>query len=259
MPKSISDSHRLRLRWFMLTASFTGRLSMAAFLLFLFFGPFGSDKAQSTWTNWWATDTLLSTLFFIQHSTMVRRGLRSRLAGWVPEYCHGAIFTISSALALGTVMAFWQPSGIELFAIHGPGRWLMHLIFFAALVGLGWGAWALSSFDPLGTGPIKAHIEGRLRAEPTPFSIRGPYLWVRHPLYFFVLILLWFRPDLTADRLLFNLLWSGWIYLGTVMEEKDLVSEFGDLYRRYQVEVPMLIPWKGYKRKVCESIRDGRG
>ncbi len=30
-----------------------------------------------------------------------------------------------------------------------------------------------------------------------------------------------------------------------MLEERDLVMKFGDLYRRYQKEVPMLIP-KGY-------------
>jgi protein-S-isoprenylcysteine O-methyltransferase Ste14 len=67
---------------------------------------------------------------------------------------------------------------------------------------------------------------------------------VRHPLYFCVLVLFWANPDVTADRLLFNLLWTGWIYVGTLFEERDLVLEFGDVYRRYQKMVPMLIPWR---------------
>jgi protein-S-isoprenylcysteine O-methyltransferase Ste14 len=50
---------------------------------------------------------------------------------------------------------------------------------------------------------------------------------------------------MTLDRFLFNILWTVWIIIGTVLEEKDLVSDFGDEYRLYQRKVPMLIPWKG--------------
>jgi protein-S-isoprenylcysteine O-methyltransferase Ste14 len=65
---------------------------------------------------------------------------------------------------------------------------------------------------------------------------------VRHPLYFFVLLMIWSYPTLTADRALFNVLWTVWIFTGSVLEERDLVAEFGDRYREYQRNVPMLIP-----------------
>jgi len=52
-------------------------------------------------------------------------------------------------------------------------------------------------------------------------------------------------PDLSLDRLLFNVLWSVWIVLGAYFEERDLVADFGEEYRQYQKSVPMLMPWKG--------------
>jgi protein-S-isoprenylcysteine O-methyltransferase Ste14 len=112
------------------------------------------------------------------------------------------------------------------------------------IVGIGWGVKALKSFDPYGLTPIRDNLQDRPH-KPQKFSIHGPYLWVRHPLYFFVLVLVWACPDLTLDRLIFNILWSVWIIVGTFLEEKDLVLEFGDDYRKYQRRVPMLIPWKG--------------
>jgi hypothetical protein len=48
--------------------------------------------------------------------------------------------------------------------------------------------------------------------------------------------------DLAADRLLFNILWTIWIFLGSVLEERDLESEFGASYLEYQKQVPMLLP-----------------
>jgi protein-S-isoprenylcysteine O-methyltransferase Ste14 len=67
---------------------------------------------------------------------------------------------------------------------------------------------------------------------------------VRHPLYFFTLVMIWTSPDITLDRLLFNVLFTGWIVVGTRLEERDLVAEFGEHYSVYQRHVPMLIPYK---------------
>jgi protein-S-isoprenylcysteine O-methyltransferase Ste14 len=74
------------------------------------------------------------------------------------------------------------------------------------------------------------------------FVVKGPYRWVRHPLYLFMTLMIWSCPDLTADRLLFNGLWTVWIVIGSILEERDLVLEFGDVYREYQQTVPMFIP-----------------
>ena len=63
-------------------------------------------------------------------------------------------------------------------------------------------------------------------------------------MYSAALLLFWSYPDLTADRLLFNVLWTLWVVVGTVLEERDPVVAFGDPYRDYQRQVPMLIPWR---------------
>jgi len=87
------------------------------------------------------------------------------------------------------------------------------------------------------------------KPRPVVFTIKGPYQWVRHPLYLFVLVMIWSCPNLTKDRLLFNILWSGWIFIGTILEERDLVEQFGDAYREYQKKVPMLLPFKFIKKE----------
>jgi protein-S-isoprenylcysteine O-methyltransferase Ste14 len=56
--------------------------------------------------------------------------------------------------------------------------------------------------------------------------------------------LFWTNPEVTTDRLLFNILWTGWIYIGTLWEERDLLSEFGNTYAEYQKHVPMFFPWR---------------
>jgi protein-S-isoprenylcysteine O-methyltransferase Ste14 len=248
MQDSISGNQRVAARVVMYSAVLAGRLSLLAFVLFIFAGPFHLVEIKLQPPGWLAWDALLSFLFFIQHSGMIRRSFRAWMAKRIPDCYYGAVFTLASSLALVLVVLFWQSSGSPLIALRGPLRWLARGAFFAAAAGIGWGFWSLKGFDPYGIGPIKARLSGT-PLQPQPLAIRGPYLWVRHPLYFFVLLLLWSCPDQTADRLFFDVLWTGWIFAGAVFEEKDLLTEFGDGYREYQKSVPMLIPWKGFTHK----------
>jgi protein-S-isoprenylcysteine O-methyltransferase Ste14 len=75
-----------------------------------------------------------------------------------------------------------------------------------------------------------------------PFTVRGPYCLIRHPLYFFTILMIWSCPDLTTDRLMFSITWTFWIIAGAYFEERDLIHEFGDAYREYRSAVPMVIP-----------------
>ncbi|MHB8204376.1 MAG: methyltransferase family protein, partial [Desulfomonilaceae bacterium] len=97
------------------------------------------------------------------------------------------------------------------------------------------------SLDTFGTERMRRNVEGKT-TKPTRLLIRGPYRWIRHPLYLFCIVMIWSCPDLTADRLLFNVLWTFWIIVGIILEERDLVSQFGSSYLDYRKNVPMLIP-----------------
>ena len=76
--------------------------------------------------------------------------------------------------------------------------------------------------------------------------MRTPLLYrhVRHPLYTGLLLSLWSVPVMTAGRLLFALGLSAYILVGIVFEERDLMAQFGERYRRYRAEVGMLLPWR---------------
>jgi protein-S-isoprenylcysteine O-methyltransferase Ste14 len=55
---------------------------------------------------------------------------------------------------------------------------------------------------------------------------------------------MWADPEMTVGRVLIASLWTAWICVGAVLEERDLVADFGDTYRKYQQRVPMLVPWR---------------
>ena len=228
-------------------ANVLGVVSLGLFGLFLLGVSFTQVDPGYGEAGILAWDSLLCLLFFVQHSGMVRKAFRRRLAAWMPEHYHGALYTVASAAALFVLVLFWQSSATTLISLQGIARWLMQGAFFASVLGMFWGMHALHGFDVFGNRAILAYTSGSPEAS-TPFAVRGPYRWVRHPLYFFTLVMIWSNPDLTLDRLLFNVLFTGWIIVGTRLEERDLVAEFGEQYSAYQRQVPMLIPYKLFKR-----------
>jgi protein-S-isoprenylcysteine O-methyltransferase Ste14 len=173
---------------------------------------------------------------------MIRTPYRRWLERCVRTDYHGAVYSILSGVFLLILVLFWQRSAITLMTAKGMFRWLCRAVFFLSCVGFYLGIRALGSFDALGTHPILHSLRGTQPDPPIPFTVRGPYRWVRHPLYSFCLVMIWSCPDLTADRLLFNLLFTAWIIIGSILEERDLVTAFGRDYLDYQVKVPMLIP-----------------
>jgi len=188
-----------------------------------------------------AFDALLCVAFFLQHSVMIRKSFRTRFAAALPDHYQPVVYAIASGVVLLLLPVLWQPTHLGVLALQGPVRWLARGAFLAAMAGMVWGFGSLQSFDPIGSGPLRAHLRGA-PAPTIPFTIRGPYRWVRHPIYSSMLLLIWASPDLSADRLLFNILWTVWMAVATRLEERDLAAEFGEPYMKYQRVVPMLVP-----------------
>ena len=237
-----NQSAEKAIAWFVVAlAAGLGGLSMVAFTVFLFAGPFSLIELELGQWCGMATNAGLSLLFFFQHSGMVRVPFKRWLAHFLPEYYVGSIYSIASGAMLLSVVLVWQESEQVVVIATGVWWWIARALFFLAIGGILWGTLSLRGFDSLGLRPIRNRFRARAQ-KPSRLTVRGPYRWVRHPLYFFVLLMIWSYPYLTVDRVLFNVLWTLWIAIGSVLEERDLAAEFGDRYRIYQRNVPMLIP-----------------
>ena len=229
---------------FLVAAAYVlGGGGMLAWLAFLVLGPLYPLGFELGTAGRLLLDALLCLLFFTQHSIMVRRGFRLWLTRTVRADFHGALYASISGVCLFILTVLWQPVGSAIWAPEGPIRWAFFAVFLATGVGAWWGTRSLGDFDALGVKPVmRTFNSDTSTAAPNPFIVRGPYRWVRHPLYLFSLIIIWSCPVFTADRLLHNVLWTTWIVFGASMEERDLVDCFGDAYRSYQKKVPMLLP-----------------
>ena len=228
----------------MVLAILLGGGSLLLFGAFLVLGPFNIIRWSAPEFQILAWDGCLCLLFFLQHSVMIRHSFRAWIGRLVPEPYYPAVYALASGMALTAVVLLWQKSPTMCFTLPGSWSIVARIISALAIGGFVWGVRALGVFDPFGRLVLQAHLRGG-RLLTLPLVVRGPYLWVRHPLYSCMLVLIWSVPQISLDRLVFNALWTAWIMVGTILEERDLVTEFGDRYRRYQKVVPMLVPWQG--------------
>jgi protein-S-isoprenylcysteine O-methyltransferase Ste14 len=89
------------------------------------------------------------------------------------------------------------------------------------------------------------NYQRREEAPTLPFRADGALAYVRHPWYSSALPLLWIMGPVTDVNLPVRIILTLYVIIGTLLEERKLVQELGEPYKRYQQQVPMLIPWQG--------------
>jgi protein-S-isoprenylcysteine O-methyltransferase Ste14 len=81
------------------------------------------------------------------------------------------------------------------------------------------------------------------------FVVSGLHRVIRHPWYLGGILIVWAR-ELSLTTILINTVIVGYFIIGSFLEERKLLLEFGDRYREYQRTVPMLFPWRWIKEKI---------
>lgn len=107
-----------------------------------------------------------------------------------------------------------------------------------------------------GIAQIRAGRADGSLAKSNSFVVSGLHRIIRHPWYLGGIFIVW-AQDLSVPTILINMVISVYFIVGSFLEERKLVREFGDQYREYQQTVSMLFPWRWLKTKIVEG-RIGR-
>ncbi len=153
------------------------------------------------------------------------------------------VFAVISILPVLYVVAV-RVTAEPLWQWPSPWHWLAQLMRLVGLAGLGVSLWQTDVWEFLGIRQVMnywRHGEKRPLSSPQLVTT-GTYALVRHPLYFFSLLFLWFTPVMTLNNLLFNLLATAYFWIGSIYEEHKLADQFGPAYKTYQQQVPRLLP-----------------
>ena len=170
-----------------------------------------------------------------------RAGVRRPGARIVPEPAERATFVLAASLVLALLFWQWRPDRPLVWSLSGPGAGALWAAYAA-----GWAiaissTFLISHFDLFGVRQAWLHAR-RVRYSPPPFTERGLYRRIRHPLMTGFVIIFWSAPVMTAGHLLLAAAATGYIGVGIAFEEHDLIQSLGGTYTAYRARVPALIP-----------------
>ena len=192
-------------------------------------------------------DLLLLGLFAVQHSVMARPAFKRWWTQFVPPPIERSTYVLFASAALALLFWQWQPLGGPLWAVGGAAGIALQVVSVT-----GWGlvlvsTFLINHFELFGLRQSFAPLLGLRDVEPV-FRTPGLYRVVRHPIYLGFLLAFWATPVMTAGHLLFALMTTGYILVGIMLEEHDLVEMFEGEYRDYRHRVGMLFPRLGTAR-----------
>jgi methanethiol S-methyltransferase len=120
-----------------------------------------------------------------------------------------------------------------------------------SLAGLLWSFKFIASNEFLGIDQVKRWFKNNFDIneldEKMTLKINGPYKYMRHPVLFFIVLFLLFRPVMDLFYLTCFICIILYTYIGSFYEERRLVEKFGEKYLRYQKAVPRFFPFKLFK------------
>jgi len=147
---------------------------------------------------------LLLSVFAVQHSLMARKQFKAWWTRIVPASVERSTYVLFSSLALALLCWQWRAMPTVVWQITDPR-------IANAVIGLS--------------------LAGFLIVLTSTFLINH-------------FIAFWAAPTMTVGHLLFAAATTGYIIIGTLLEERDLIETFGDEYRDYRARVSMLVPWR---------------
>jgi methanethiol S-methyltransferase len=148
------------------------------------------------------------------------------------------LYTIISFPTFAPAFLVWLKYTSLTPLVYRIPDWLSPVFLLVRLLGIGLFVYAVFQTDILefaGIKPTRRDTESKL-------ITGGAYGIVRHPMYTGAIAVLFTKMEMSQLELTASSLVSIYFVIGAIIEEKRLVSTFGDEYRRYRQQVSMFIP-----------------
>ncbi len=180
-------------------------------------------------------------LYGIIHSLLASlqvKALVSALFGKTGDRLYRLFYNAFAAITIVPILAlpFALPDVIW-YSIPAPWANLMRVVQLLALGLLGISILQTGPFELLGL----SQILGSKQKETLNSS--GMYGYIRHPIYTFSMIVIWFNPSMTVNSAALILAFTLYFIFGAMVEERKLVKVLGQEYRDYQAKTPMFVPF----------------
>jgi protein-S-isoprenylcysteine O-methyltransferase Ste14 len=185
-------------------------------------------------------------VFALWHSWTANLGMKARFQQWCGERAyHGWYRLTYNAFSLVTLIPalLWLPQGQILYSVPAEIQPIFNVLQLIGSLGV---IVALLQIDLLRFAGIK-QAYAYLTNAPLPLPVEllqtgGLYAFVRHPLYFFSLLSLWFIAPMTDTMFAFSIAATLYFLIGSRIEERRMVAYYGAAYAAYQARVGWMLP-----------------
>jgi hypothetical protein len=195
-----------------------------------------------------ALDVALFTAFALHHSILARTGVKAWVARRLPVGLERSFYVWTASLLFLAVCLLWLPLPGTAWRASGPLALVLHGAQIAGVVVTLRSASRIDIWELAGVRQARAATRERSFNSPSAQSaapasaqstleIQGPYRWVRHPIYFGWVLMVFGAPTMTASRLLFATISTLYLVIAIPFEERSLGEEFGRAYADYQQRV----------------------
>jgi len=206
--------------------------------------PKSIDSGTATLSFWpaLAVNAALLGLFAVQHSIMARPAFKRWWTRFVPVAMERSTFVLLTNVVLIALFYAWQPMPATVWSLDSAaGRGVA-----LGLCAIGWlvvllSTFMINHFDLFGLRQSYLYFRGKEWVS-LPFRTTALYGYVRHPIMTGFVVAFWATPDMSVGHLVFAVATTGYMLLGIMLEERDLIAHYGELYAVYRRRVPMLIP-----------------
>jgi methanethiol S-methyltransferase len=141
--------------------------------------------------------------------------------------------------------------GSVLFQWEGYMIFVQFLLIAVAITLFVAGALKYDMLQFLGVRQIKSGKSHSVLSESGTIETSGILSLTRHPWYLATIIFIWVGyREMYVSTLIVNILLSIYLIIGTVLEERKLIIQFGDSYKDYMNRVSMLFPMKWIFSKI---------
>lgn len=196
-------------------------------------------------------------IWAVLHSLTAGAGFKRRVRSWMGDRAYAGLYRLLYNILAGiTFLPVLYLAAVALpdemvWNLSWPASLLLRLGQLVGLMGLALSLWQTDLLRFAGLGQAIRYLQGAKDVNPPPALVTsGTYALVRHPLYFFSLMILWLSPVLTWQGLIFNGVVTLYFWIGSIYEERRLAETFGLAYQRYRRQVPRLLPLKWPVRPV---------
>jgi protein-S-isoprenylcysteine O-methyltransferase Ste14 len=189
-----------------------------------------------------AVNVVLIAIFTVPHSVMARPGFKQWWTRSVPSEIERSTYVLVSCVLMVLLMWLWQPLATVVWDIDNSlGRGVVWGLFVLGWLMVPAVSLLINHFDLFGTRQVWLHWKGQPYSG-LPFGTPSIYRFIRHPLYVGWMTAFWAAPTMTVGHLLFAIGMTVYMLVAIPIEERDLVSHFGEDYAGYKARVPALIP-----------------